>query len=183
MAYRNKVIINPVVGLRIRFLQTANDTEGRVLEMEAAYSPASKEPPQHYHPLQEEEFTIINGEMNVRIDGLLRVLKQGDSLHIPSNKSHSMWNNSEGESVVNWKVTPALTTEYLLETFAGLAIDGKTDQRGKPKFLQIVLIADKYAQVLRLSKPPYVVQRIVFFILTPFAYIAGYKPVYKKYFR
>jgi hypothetical protein len=92
-----------------------------------------------------------------------------------------MWNKSEAESVVNWKVTPALTTEYLLETFAGLAIDGKTDQRGTPKFLQIVLIANKYAQVLRLSKPPYLIQRIFFFILTPFAYLAGYKPVYKKY--
>ena len=182
MAHRNKVIINPAVGLRIKFLQTANDTKGTMLEMEAAYRPASKEPPQHYHPLQQEEFTIIKGEMTVRMDGELRVLKQGDSLHVPSNKSHSMWNNSEAESVVNWKVMPALSTEYLLETFAGLAVDGKTNQGGTPEFLQIVLIANKYAKVLRLSKPPYVIQRIVFFILTPFAYMAGYKPVYKKYF-
>src|SRR5262245_33138090 len=121
MAYQNKVIINPAVGLRIRFLQTANDTEGKLLEIEAVYSAGSNEPRQHYHPLQEEEFTIIKGEMTVRIDGELRALKQGDILYVPSNKSHSMWNNSKGESVINWKVTPALTTEYLLETFAGLA--------------------------------------------------------------
>jgi len=182
MAYKSKVIVNPSVGLRIRFLKTANDTKGKLLEMEAAYSPGSKEPPQHYHPLQREEFTIIKGEMTVRMDNQLRILKQGDVLHVPSNKSHSMWNNSQLESVVNWKVMPALTTEYMLETFAGLAVDGKTDQRGTPEFLQIALIANKYAKVFRLSRPSYMIQRIIFSILTPVAYIAGYKPVYKKYF-
>jgi quercetin dioxygenase-like cupin family protein len=182
MAYQNKVIVNPAVGLRIKFLQTANDTKGELLEMEATYRAGSKEPPQHYHPSQEEEFTIIRGEMRVRIDGELQVLRQGDSLRIPANKSHSMWNNSDGESTMNWKVRPALTTEYLLETFAGLAVDGKTDQKGTPKFLQIVLIANKYANVFRLSKPAYILQRIIFSMLAPFAYIAGYKPAYQKYF-
>jgi len=61
-----------------------------------------------------------------------------------------MWNNSNDESTINWKVAPALTTEYFLETFAGLAVDGKTDQKGNPKFLQIVLIANKYPNVFRL---------------------------------
>ena len=182
MAYQNKVITNPAVGLRIKFLQTTEDTKGHLLEMEAAYQPASKEPPQHYHPLQEEEFTIVKGEMTVRIDGGLRILKQGDILHVPADKSHSMWNNSTGESIVNWKVTPALTTEYLLETFAGLAADGKTDQSGTPKLLQIALIANRYANVFRPTKPSYMFQRIIFSILTPVAYMAGYKPVYKKYF-
>ena len=182
MAYRNKVIINPAGGIRIKFLQTASDTNGKSLEMEAAYNPGSKEPPQHYHPSQEEEFTIIKGEMTVRIDGQLKVLKQGDVLHISSNKSHSMWNNSAAESVVNWKVRPALNTENLLETFAGLAVDGKTDKRGAPKFLQSILIANNYTNVFRLSNPSYMLQRIIFLVLTPIAYMAGYKPVYKKYF-
>ena len=182
MAYQNKVIINPAAGLRIKFLQTASDTKGKLLELEAAYNPGSKEPPQHYHPSQEEEFTIIKGEMTVRIDGQLRVLKQGDVLQISSNKSHSMWNNSAAESIVNWKVKPALSTENLLETFAGLAIDGKTDKRGTPKFLQTVLIANEYSNVFRLSNPSYTLQKIIFLVLIPIAYVVGYKPVYKKYF-
>ncbi|HET9824936.1 MAG TPA: hypothetical protein VFP87_06350 [Chitinophagaceae bacterium] len=94
-----------------------------------------------------------------------------------------MWNNSDSDSWLNWKVTPALDTENLFETFAGPAADGKTNENGTPKFLQVVLIANKYGKVFRLSRPPYKVHKIVFFILTPFAYIAGYKPTYKKYFR
>ena len=37
--------------------------------MEAAYEPGSKEPPQHYHPLQEEDFIILKGQMTVRMQG------------------------------------------------------------------------------------------------------------------
>lgn len=177
------MIVNPAVGQRIKFLQTARDTEGKLLEMEAVYSRSSKEPPQHYHPFQAEDFTIIKGQMTLRMDGEIRVLNAGDTLHIPANRSHSMWNNSDQESIMNWKVKPAMTTENLFETFAGLAADGKTDENGTPEFLQVVLIANKYGKVFRLSKPPYIIQKIVFAILTPFAYMAGYKPAYKKYFR
>lgn len=171
MAYRNKVIRNPAVG-HIKFLQTGNDTEGKLLEMEATYKPGSKEPPQHYHPFQEEDFTIIKGQMTVRIDGTINVLQQGDTLHIPSKKSHSMWNDSDTESVVNWKVRPALTTEYLLEAFAGLAGDREANKKGIPKLLQVASIANKYRNVFRLSKPPYIIQKIGFSILALVAHVA-----------
>ncbi|CAN5905524.1 hypothetical protein BH24BAC1_BH24BAC1_03250 [soil metagenome] len=41
--------------------------------------------------------------------------------------------------------------------------------------------ANKYADVIRLSKPPFAVQKILFLALTPIAYLLGYKPTYKKY--
>jgi hypothetical protein len=84
--------------------------------------------------------------------------------------------------VVNWKVRPSLNTEYFLETLAGLATDGKTNEKGTSEFLQVALTAAKYGKVFRLSRPPFFIQKIVFLILAPFAYIFGYKPVYKKYF-
>ena len=182
MARKYKTITNPAVGQSIKFLQTARDTNGDLLEMEATFDPHSKEPPQHYHPGQEENFRIIKGQMTIRMDGKIFILREGDSLHIPPNTSHSMWNNTDGQSILNWKVTPAINTEYLLETFAGLAADGKTNANGTPKFLQLVLLADTYEKVFRVSKPPFVIQKILFTILKPLAYVAGYKAVYKKYF-
>jgi hypothetical protein len=44
-------------------------------------------------------------------------------------------------------------------------------------------MANKYASVFRLSKVPYTVQKIVFIMLTPFAYLLGYRPTYEKYFK
>lgn len=181
MAVKGKVIANPVTGQQIRFIQTAGDTTGALLEMESTYAAGSKEPPPHYHPYQSEDFTILEGEMTVRMNGRLTVLKKGDQLHIPPNTVHSMWNNTSAAAVINWKVQPAMDTEYFFENAMGLANDGKTKADGMPVFLQVVSLAAKYSGTFRLAWPPYGLQRLLFGILRPVAYLAGYRSQYKKY--
>src|SRR5690242_17365617 len=127
MAFKNKEISNPVTGQSIRFIQTSKDTGGVLLEMESVYAANSQEPVEHYHPFQDEDFLVIQGEVTVRINDERRILKQGDWLHIPRNVHHSMWNSSGSKAVVSWRVIPAYETEYLLETTFGLARNGKTD--------------------------------------------------------
>jgi hypothetical protein len=92
-----------------------------------------------------------------------------------------MWNGSGQTTVMNWKVRPALSTEYLLETVFGLAADGKTDKDGKPSLLQLALTAGNFSNVFRLTKPPFLLQKVVFMILSPFARMFGLKPLYEKY--
>lgn len=181
MAYPNKVISNPKNGMQLRFLQTAKDTSGALLEMEATYQPQSAEPPVHFHPSQAEDFLILEGEMVLRMHGETRILKAGDRLHIPSGTPHAMWNNGPAIAVTNWQVRPALNMEHFFETTIGLAADGRTNDKGVPNILQTALTVNKFAPVFRMKKPPYIVQKIIFGILTPVAYLLGYKPVYKKY--
>ncbi len=181
MAYQNKTLLNPHTRQDVRFLLTAKDTGGALLEMEATYHAHSREPAPHYHPRQAEDFTILSGEMSVRIEGQVKILKAGDTLHIPAKQVHSMWNNTDQDAVVNWKVRPALNTEHLLETANGLYNDGKFGKKSKPGLLQSALMANKFSGVFRLAQPPYAVQKIVFWLLTPFAYLAGYRPTYSKY--
>ncbi len=167
MAIKNKRIINAKTGQSYTFLQTAKDTGGRLLEMESGFEPHSPEPPLHYHPDQFEDFTILEGELTVRINGSLKILKTGDRLHVQANTPHAMWNNSELKTTVNWKVQPALNTEQLFETFAGLAIDNKTKSNGMPAFFQVVLTANKFSNTFRMVSPYYWVQKILFGLLTP----------------
>lgn len=181
MAYKNKIIINPITKQEIRFLQTVNETNGQLLEMESTFNAYSKEPAPHYHPFQKEDFNVLSGELTVRMDGKVIVLKKGDTLHIPQNKVHSMWNNTNRKTVVNWKVQPALNTENLFEMATGLANDGKTNKDGMPNILQVALMANNYDSVFRLSKPPFIIQKLLFILLTPFAYLVGYRPSYQKY--
>jgi mannose-6-phosphate isomerase-like protein (cupin superfamily) len=181
MAFKNKEISNPLTGQSIRFLQTSKDTSGVLLEMESTYSGTSLEPIAHYHPFQEEDFYVIEGEVTVRLNGKERTLKRGDHVHIPRNAVHSMWNRSGSKATVNWKVIPALGTEHLLETVMGLALDGKTDKNGKPGILQAALMMNTFSNVFRIARPPYPVQWIIFMILAPFAYLSGYRPTYRNY--
>ncbi|TDH21319.1 cupin domain-containing protein [Segetibacter sp. 3557_3] len=181
MAYKNKVIENPKTGQKIRFIQTGADTGGELLEMESILRPFSTEPKPHYHPAQREDFLVISGELHVKLNGELKVLHAGDTIHIAENVVHSMWNNSNSQTIVNWKVQPALQTEYLLETTIGLARDGKTNHEGMPNILQTALLLKKYSNEFRLAKPAFSVQIILFSILKPVALIMGLKSVYAKY--
>lgn len=181
MAVKGKVINNNATRQSIKFIQTGRDTGGQLLEMESVYLAHSKEPAPHYHPVQEEDFLVLQGELTVKIDGALRILKQGDTLHIPPGKSHAMWNNSNVITVVNWQVRPALDTEFLLETIGGLVNDGKTNRQGMPNILQVVITAGCFTNEFRLSKPPFIVQKLVFGLLTPVARLLGYRATYKKY--
>lgn len=181
MASRNKRISNPTIGQQIDFILTAKDTNGQLLEMKATYNLNSKEPAAHYHPFQAEDFTVLSGELTARINGKIITIKQGEQLHIPKMTVHSMWNQSGEKTVLSWKVRPAMKTENLLETAAGLASDGKTNGDGMPNILQVALMANKYSDEFRLARPPFVVQKILFLILTPFAYLFGYRPTYQKY--
>ena len=181
MAYKNKAIANPKTGQIIKFLQTAQDTGGRLLEMESTFRAKSVEPPLHYHPYQEENFCVISGELSVRMNGVVKTYAAGDQFHVPKNTAHSMWNSSDSPAILNWKVSPALNTEYFFENSIGLANDGKTNEKGMPPFLQIALLANEYSNTFRFSKPPFIVQKIVFSLVAPIGWLAGYRSGYKKY--
>lgn len=181
MAYQHKTIHNTKTGQSIQFLQTAQDTNGALLEMETTYQGHSTEPMSHYHPFQVEDFTVLKGEVTVRVNGALKILQEGDTLHLPANTIHAMWNNTDQLAVVNWKVQPALNTEHLLETGMGLANDNKTNDQGTPPLLQAILTANKFSKVYRLATPSFIIQKIVFTLLTPVAYLFGYRPSYKRY--
>jgi quercetin dioxygenase-like cupin family protein len=181
MAIKGKIISNPATKQHILFLQTSKDTGGRLLEMESIYEPYSKEPPMHYHPCQEEYLKVIKGELTVKLEEGIRVLKAGDVLHVTKNMAHSVWNNSPNDTIINWQVLPALNTENMLETITGLATDNKTNRNGKPPFLQLAILANKYDGIFRLARPPFIVQRILFGFITPVAYLLGYAPQYNKY--
>lgn len=148
--------------------------------MESTFVPHSLEPLLHYHPKQHETFTFLEGSLHVRIYGRVKVLMTGGTLEIPANTHHSMWNASSTKTVVYWKVEPALSTEYFLETRMGLAMQGKVDQKGLPSNWQKALLAKKYQNVFRLVNTPYALQRAVFRMLAPVARWKGYKAVYEE---
>ena len=80
-----------------------------------------------------------------------------------------------------WKVSPALGTEYLLETGMGLASKGLVNRSGFPGMLQAALTAGKFIQEYRLSSIPFPIQVVLFAILAPFGRLTGKKPVYPEF--
>jgi hypothetical protein len=63
----------------------------------------------------------------------------------------------------------------------GLAQDGKTDARGLPNPLQLALPMREFRDVIRFTRPPPVLQAIVFGLLAPFARLLRYRASYPDY--
>jgi hypothetical protein len=92
-----------------------------------------------------------------------------------------MWNHSSQKPRVNWKIVPASDTEYFLKTVSALPTIKKLNEQGMPGLLQIALLAKRFSHVYRIVKPPFVIQKIIFSILSPFSYLAGYRSCYKEF--
>src|SRR5215204_3936098 len=63
----------------------------------------------------------------------------------------------------------------------GLAQDGKTNSKGMPNLLQAAIFAREFSDVLYFTKPPLVVQRLLFGAPAAIAWSLGYRGSYPKY--
>ena len=143
MAETGDVITNPVAKMRMVVLQTSASTSGELFEVEATYESSSVEPIPHLHPAQDEHFEILRGSMRVRIEGDERDLAAGETLDVPRETVHSMWNNGSEPAVVLWQTRPALRTESFFEAVADLMSKEDADPSDGAK------LVSEYADVFR----------------------------------
>ena len=146
MATRGDEFSNPTGGQRLIMRQTAADTGGTLLEMEATYAPGGASPPPHAHPQQQERFTMLSGAMRVRISGREHLLTAGEVLVIPADTPHTMWNDGDDVACFRWEVRPALRTEDFFAHLYGLA-----GQNGRPPLLPLAALFRTYRDEFRLA--------------------------------
>ena len=75
-------------------------TEGDYGLLSIKSEPKVPGPPPHYHNDASELFYIINGQMDVMLDGSWRTLHAGESFTVPKGGIHTFVNN--GEKTVDW---------------------------------------------------------------------------------
>jgi mannose-6-phosphate isomerase-like protein (cupin superfamily) len=169
MATSGEQIGNPQTGFSLRFLKTAADTGGELLEMEATYEGGSAKPVEHYHPRQREHFEIIEGTLHARIEGEERELHAGDSLDVEPGVVHAMWNEGPERARALWQTRPALRTENFFETIMRLG------GAGKAGVLQTAVIANTYRDEFRTTSPPQAIQAVVVPVLGTVGRLLGRK--------
>lgn len=164
-------------GQRLVFRKTAAETNGELLEVESVLAPNSPRPPAHYHPTQEERFTVLSGTVTACVDGVERRYSTGDSFTIPPRAVHYMHNADSEPARIQWETRPALNTERFFETVFGLVQDRKLDAV-HPNVLQMVAILRRHRDEVRLTNPPPAVQAVLFPVLRAIAALLGYPAVY-----
>lgn len=178
MAKPGNEVMNPITEPRVIFRRMAEETGGELVEVESIFQPGKDEPAEHYHPIQEECFEVLEGVLQVRINGEIRYLGAGETLVIPAKVRHGMRCGGDAPTRVLWQTRPALRFEQFFETVFGLAQDGKVGKNGLPNILRIALLMQEFDREYRISKPPRIVQKVLFGLLAPVARLLGYRAVY-----
>jgi mannose-6-phosphate isomerase-like protein (cupin superfamily) len=116
-------------------VESAADSGGRRVEFEITMAPGALGPPKHFHPSQEESWSVVDGELSVFVDDDWRALGAGEELRIPPNTVHTLRNRSDGVVQFRDVHVPALDFQDYIEDLHRLAAAGKVTGRMTPSTL------------------------------------------------
>ena len=174
------IIENPLHGERIRFLKTAPETNGALVQYESWLVPGGSVGVPHVHPIQESQFTVVSGNASFSIDGERFELGPGQMLIVPARTPHSLWNAGDVEAHLIVEFRPGLLKQEFSETTFGLARDGKHHLRGLRNVLQWAVITAAYRRETRpLGQSRFM--RSGLLVLAPVGWLLGYRPHYERY--
>jgi mannose-6-phosphate isomerase-like protein (cupin superfamily) len=169
-------IENPVTGQTIIFRATGRETNGEMFQAEGIFRPGGFAGVLHLHPFQEERFEVMQGTCGFQIGRKQVQLGPGETIVVPAGQPHTFWNAGPDEMRVIFKFRPALpSTERFYEFYFGLARAGKAGKDGLPSIWQMALQVDEFADHVRLARPPWWLQRLIFTLLRPLARLLGYQ--------
>jgi quercetin dioxygenase-like cupin family protein len=173
-------ISNPSTGEWIQFTAAPEDGED-VLRFNWHSKPGGAIT-EHFHPHQQERFTITAGEAHFTLNGEHRVVAAGETLVVPVGVRHSEANPGPAEIRGIVELRPALRSRQMHEAFAGLAGEGRTTPRGAPRNpLQLGATVWRFRRESRVTSPPLAVQNIVLPALATLAKVFGVRSYREKW--
>jgi len=171
---------NPVTRERATVLELPQENPDRRATAELTARVGARVVGEHLHPALVERFTVLEGDLTLKLDGATSVLREGESAVIEAGVWHDWWNAGDRDVRARVDVTPGERFAHMIETLFGLARLGHTNSKGMPSPLQLALVAQEFSDVIVFRSPPRVVQRALFGVLAPVARWRGYRATYPQ---
>jgi quercetin dioxygenase-like cupin family protein len=185
MVRAGDAIISVETGETFHFLQTAADSDGKMLriQMHVAKGGGAKGAPIHIHPKFDERFYIQRGRMWVYLNGKERYFEAGDEVIIPRGAAHTWREAGDGSEPLEFvvEIEPAMQMEQIFETLAAASRQGKLNKNGQAPLLALVVVLAAYPDHIYVHRIPIWLQKAVIAVLAPIGRRLGYKP-YASYF-
>jgi len=155
----DRTIDNPVTGERATYIETSHETGSARSVIDLEVKPGGGVTT-HRHAGHDERIEVLEGEIEVTIDGARRRLGAGEHVVIERDTVHS-WRNPTPDRPLRFRgmMTPGHPGfENVLRVLFGLARDGEVRRNGIPKrFSDVGLLIDLdpslVAGMLRLVAP------------------------------
>lgn len=133
--------VNPAINDAATFLKTSAETNGEYTLIEIDLG-KSDGPPLHYHKTFSEKFEVKKGVLYLQVGKKKKILNPGDSFTVPAKTNHRFYNETDNDVKFHITLVPGHTgMENFIKIFYGLAEDGLTDKKGKPKSFAHLAVA------------------------------------------
>jgi quercetin dioxygenase-like cupin family protein len=174
-------LINPVTGERgvVRVAPSAEN--GELLVADLFVQPGGAVAGEHVHPNLQEAFTVLRGKVGMGLNGREVIAPLNERIVIPVGVIHDWWNAGDEEAHVQVEVMPGDRFLEMISNLFGLAQDGKTNKKGMPNLLQLVVFGKEFEDVIVFTKPPRWVFNLMYILVAPLALLLGYRGSYPKY--
>jgi mannose-6-phosphate isomerase-like protein (cupin superfamily) len=159
---------DPLFKQRYRFSR-----DGETLRIEMWTDPGGGVRVEHVHPLLEERYELLEGEITLNLDGRSTRLGPNERAVVPPGVRHSFENTGERRAHLVAEAEPAQELRESIEAGARLARSERFSDTGSPRSLRALVeaaaLAQRYRETVELTSPPRLVQRILFPPLARFA--------------
>ncbi len=148
---------HPGMEMRWEITRSAADTAGELFEATNWIGPEMSGPPVHLHPTAEESYEVIEGSLDICVDGVWRTLRAGESATTPTGVPHTLRNaTKEPVQIVNIH-RPALQFEPFFREMQALIEQGKIKNlppKEPRSAIYAAMLFGKYPDEIRVVKPP-----------------------------
>ncbi|MFK7691339.1 cupin domain-containing protein [Paenibacillus sp. HJGM_3] len=120
-------------GNQITLKQYGKDHEGEYLILEHLISKPGAINGPHWHPVLEEKFTIVEGNMRFRIDGKTLDIGKGEHVLIRPKQVHQAWSVSDESVRMIHEIRPPGLHWSMFELLHKLEAEGKLNAKGIPR--------------------------------------------------
>jgi mannose-6-phosphate isomerase-like protein (cupin superfamily) len=183
MASRGDLYENRVTGERAVVLRGDVDGGGLSGLVHLTVMPGGAVVGEHVHPAMDERFRVVSGRLQTRIAGTDGQLGPGEAALASAGVAHNWCNVGAVPAGVIVELSPGdglARFEALIATLFGLANAGRTNAKGLPSPLQLVLTASEFSDVIQMTKPPAAIQRAAFTALGAVARRRGLRATYPE---
>ena len=178
MPYVNKPIVL-ASGDSIELLETSAMTGGERVRTRIVFAAGGIRVPPHVHPLQDETLEVISGSLTCILDGKRHVADAGATVRLPRGIGHQHYSEGPEGAVTIQTMTPGLDFDYLLENLFGFGAEGRL--KGVSYLMQLLVLLAKMKSAFAHAHIPLWFQKGVAKLVTPLAYLLGYRAVYQRF--
>jgi mannose-6-phosphate isomerase-like protein (cupin superfamily) len=151
------------LGMTFHIQRTAAETDGRALEMEWELAPGTGGTPVHIHPQAAETYEVLEGALDVFVDGTWQTLTAGQSVRVEPGVPHTFRSASDEPTRVYNAHEPAMKYGEYFEGLHKVANSGAiSSARMTPKaILYLAVLMTSYEDEIRSVQPPHPVIRVL----------------------